>query len=76
MLRTKEEWEKIYRNKETPWNAEIAEPYLAKLIKKKKIKPGQALDLGCGTGNESIFLAKNRFNVTGIDISEKAILTA
>jgi len=34
------------------------------------------LDLGCGTGNNSIRLAKLGFSVTGIDISSKSIQVA
>lgn len=34
---------------------------------------GNLLDIGCGDGQTSIFLAHNGFNVTGIDISSKAI---
>lgn len=37
------------------------------------IKPGRALDLGCGDGKNLIFLAKNGWNVDGIDISQVAI---
>ncbi|MCS1350726.1 class I SAM-dependent methyltransferase [Mechercharimyces sp. CAU 1602] len=35
-----------------------------------------ALDVGCGAGREAIFLAQQGFNVTGIDMSEKAIAIA
>lgn len=76
MLRTKEQWEKIYENKRTPWNTETAEPYLSKLVEDGKVKAGRAIDIGCGTGNESIYLATKGFEVTGIDISEKAVSAA
>jgi 2-polyprenyl-3-methyl-5-hydroxy-6-metoxy-1,4-benzoquinol methylase len=33
----------------------------------------KALDLACGEGRNSIFLAKNGFSVTGIDISEEGL---
>ncbi len=33
----------------------------------------QAIDLGCGTGQQSIFLAKNAMQVTAIDISENML---
>lgn len=72
MQRTKATWEKIYQEGKTPWDFKQAEPYLVKL----KIKPCHALDIGCGPGNESILLAKQGFNVTGIDISENAIAKA
>lgn len=33
------------------------------------LKPGLALDLGCGTGRNSIWLARQGWNVTGVDAS-------
>jgi 2-polyprenyl-3-methyl-5-hydroxy-6-metoxy-1,4-benzoquinol methylase len=38
--------------------------------------PGRALDLGCGTGQNSIWLATRGWTVTGIDIVPKAIAVA
>ena len=32
------------------------------------IKSGKAIDLGCGAGRDSIFLIKNNWNVTSIDL--------
>jgi 2-polyprenyl-3-methyl-5-hydroxy-6-metoxy-1,4-benzoquinol methylase len=46
---------------------------LAKAIKDKKIMPGKALDIACGEGFQSIYLAKKGFDVMGFDFSEKAI---
>lgn len=43
----------------------------------KMLKPKSSiLDIGCGSGRDSIFFAKNGFDVTGIDISEEAISKA
>ncbi|MDD5340832.1 MAG: signal peptidase II [Patescibacteria group bacterium] len=38
------------------------------------IKKGRVLDVGCGEGRNAIFLAEEGFEVTGIDISEEAIV--
>lgn len=40
------------------------------------IKPCNVLEIGCGTGNNSIWLAKKNFNIIGIDASEIAIQKA
>lgn len=37
------------------------------------LKSGKAVDLGCGAGRDSIFLAKNGFDVTALDISVTGI---
>jgi cyclopropane fatty-acyl-phospholipid synthase-like methyltransferase len=43
------------------------------LINSKRITPCRAIDLGCGTGNNAIFLAEHGFDVTGVDFSSTAI---
>jgi tellurite methyltransferase len=38
--------------------------------------PGKALDLACGTGRNSLYLAEKGYDVTAIDISPRAIAMA
>ena len=40
------------------------------------LAPGRALDLGCGTGTDSIYLAQHGWAVTGIDMVPEAVATA
>jgi cyclopropane fatty-acyl-phospholipid synthase-like methyltransferase len=40
------------------------------------LPPGRAIDLGCGSGANAIFLAENGFTVTGVDFSSVAIAKA
>jgi tellurite methyltransferase len=43
----------------------------------KELAPGEkALDIACGEGRNSIFLARNGFDVTGLDISEEGLAKA
>lgn len=39
-------------------------------------KDSRVLDLGCGAGNNAVYLSKLGFNVTGIDLSESMITIA
>lgn len=67
-------WDDIYRNsslKEIPWHSDKAPAALVKSL--KAIKKGHALDVCCGAGTNSIYLAEKGFKVKGIDISKKAI---
>ena len=50
---------------------------MVEIIKNKIVTPPcKVLDIGCGTGNYSIYLAQKRFEVTGIDFSENALKIA
>ena len=54
-----------------PWDTNQTPPEVLDFIKHKP--PGKALDLGCGTGTNAITLAKNDWQVVGIDFVSKAI---
>ncbi len=53
------------------WGATLTESVMAYLEQANHI-----LDLGCGQGHDSIRLARAGFQVTGVDISENAIVVA
>lgn len=40
------------------------------------LKPGRAIDLGCGTGRNAVYLAKTGYRSDAIDISETAVRKA
>jgi len=68
-------WEKYYIRTpldKIPWQKTQAD-YFTEVIETDKVKIGLTLDLGCGAGSKSIYLAKKGFKVIGIDISETAI---
>lgn len=68
--------DQIYRDlplDRIPWNLTEPPEILVDAVESGKIKPCQAVDLGCGAGNYSVWLARRGFDVTGLDISEKAI---
>jgi len=61
---------------EIPWNRAEPPEDLVGLVQSGKITPCRTLDIGCGTGNYSLYLASQGFEVTGLDVSESAIRTA
>jgi SAM-dependent methyltransferase len=58
----------FYRLGLTPWEQDEPEEALAALVTgPAALTPGRALDVGCGTGTDAIFCARNGWQVTGID---------
>ncbi len=43
------------------------------LVESRRVAPCRALDLGCGTGSNAVFLAQHEFDVTGVDYATSAI---
>jgi SAM-dependent methyltransferase len=70
-----ERWDGYYRNgRRPPWNNDMpAAPVLQEAIEKKTIKPCRVAVLGCGSGSNAIYLAKNGFDVTAIDVAPTAL---
>lgn len=46
------------------------------MVETRDLVPGNALDAGCGTGTEAIWLAARGWHVTGADISNNALSVA
>lgn len=66
-------WEERYRTGDVPWDTGNPSSELKRVLAEEKIQPCRAIDLGCGTGSNAIWLAQQGFEVTGLDVSKLAI---
>lgn len=67
------DWDTLYKTEKDPFGAEpslLVKNFLDKLQKNQPV-----LDLGCGSGRNALYLAKEGFRVTCVDISPEAVST-
>jgi SAM-dependent methyltransferase len=64
-----------YRFGTPPWVGQ-ARSELVQLVTSGDLLPGRVIDLGCGEGDNAIFLAQHGFQVTAVDFSPAAIAKA
>lgn len=68
-------WEEAYKTA-PPWDIGHPQPEIVELVRAGELNKSKTLDVGCGTGENALFLAENGFSVVGIDLSTRAIATA
>ena len=68
MLR--EEWDRKYAASDLLWSAEPNRVLVAEVA---DLRPGRALDLACGEGRNTVWLASLGWDVVGVDFSAVAI---
>jgi cyclopropane fatty-acyl-phospholipid synthase-like methyltransferase len=57
-----------------PWDSGVSPPELLAFLEVNP--PGRALDIGCGTGTNTLTMAQRGWQVLGIDFSSRAIRAA
>lgn len=73
LRRTAADWEERYTAGDAPWDTGLVDPALRALVEAGCLAPCRAVEFGCGTGTNALFLAGRGFDVTGIDYSQWAI---
>lgn len=63
-------WEARYGERDRVWSGEANTALVDSLT---GVAPGRALDLGCGEGGDSVWLAERGWQVTAVDISSTAV---
>ncbi len=66
-------WNDDYANGFLPWDTGEPETELVAAVESGVIAPGRALEVGCGTGTNAIWLAQRGFEVVAIDVAPLAI---
>lgn len=62
-----------YRKGETPWDLGRPDFNMVEIVTRRPIAQCKTLEIGCGSGNDAIFLAQHGFTLTGIDVSRIAL---
>ena len=71
-----ERWEERYRTGSTPWDIGRPDFNLTEMVTEKPIRNCKALEIGCGTGSNAVWLVQQNFSVTATDVSDIAIQKA
>src|SRR4051812_46279454 len=66
-------WDERYEKGETPWDTGRPSSELLRVLAEESVTPDRAVELGCGTGANAVWLAQQGFDVTALDLSPLAV---
>ena len=72
-MRDAEHFKEMYRAGEVPWDLGKPDANLIHTVTTTPIRPCKTLEIGCGTGDNAIWLAQQGFDVVAVDVSSIAI---
>ncbi|MEU8403676.1 class I SAM-dependent methyltransferase [Nonomuraea sp. NPDC048892] len=66
--------EGFYSDGKPPWDTGVTPPELVALTEgPRRLPPGRVLELGCGTGTNAVHLARHGWDVTAVDLIDRAV---
>jgi methyl halide transferase len=72
-----ERWDGAYQDgRLAPWDIGRPSTDLKQAVENSTLRPCRVVELGCGSGNDAIYLAGRGFDVTAIDIAPNALSQA
>jgi SAM-dependent methyltransferase len=66
-------WNESYASGQLPWDTGQPEPLLVEFVTLSGVKPSPTLEIGAGTGTNTIWMAERGFHVLGVDVSPLAV---
>jgi SAM-dependent methyltransferase len=66
-------WEGRYTAGDIPWDSGEPSVELQRLVKEHDLRPATAIELGCGTGTNAVWLAQQGIQVVALDVSATAL---
>jgi SAM-dependent methyltransferase len=67
------QWDQLYKTGDLPWDTGEPDNHFVEFVRAHRIRRGRALEVGCGTGTNATWLARQGLDVLGIDVSPSAI---
>jgi SAM-dependent methyltransferase len=67
------DWNTRYATGDVPWDSGRPDPLLIEVVRSRGLHAGCALEVGCGTGTNALWLAEQGWDVLGVDVSPLAI---
>jgi SAM-dependent methyltransferase len=69
-------WDARYQEGDVPWDTGVVPPEVIALVQGSPKDSLWALDLGCGTGLNTRYLAAHGFRAVGVDLAQSALAMA
>ncbi len=66
-------WDQLYQGGFKPWDTGRPDSHLISVVRDKPIPKGRALEVGCDTGTNAVWLTQQGFAVTAIDVAPTVV---